>query len=118
MFKDKDRKEILELFKGYNYSYENGINDALFKTRVLSNIFSASSIQIYSYFLGVILCDEVKYILKKNPDFIFIGGKKELKVGLFYLLRSLTKTKVFMLTDKDVEMSPIKGIIEIYEYKD
>ena len=47
------------LLEGYNYCKYNGMNDALFKVRVLKNIFNWNYDQIYSFFLGVILCGEI-----------------------------------------------------------
>ena len=104
------------LKQGFSYCYTNGINDSLFKTRILSSFSHASKTEIYSYFLGVILCDEIKYILKKYAKNIYIGGRKQIKEALFILLKYLTKNNVIMLTDDVVDSSCVKGIIKIFEY--
>lgn len=48
------------LIIGYNYCEQNGLNESLFKVRILKNIFSADLTAAYSFFIGAILHDEVK----------------------------------------------------------
>lgn len=105
------------LLKGYYYALNNGINDALFKVRILKNVFSASSSEAYSFFLGTVLCDEIKYIINCNSPKITIGGKKQIKEALSVLLKSLCDSEIETLTEEQVQNSNINGIIKIYEYK-
>jgi len=104
------------LLMGYDYALKNGINEALFKVRILKNIFSKSDSLVYSFFLGVILCDEIKYILDSKIDNITIAGKKQIKEATTILLKKLSDAKVTMLTDYEVDISSFIGLIKIYEF--
>lgn len=104
------------LLKGYNYSKKFGINEALFKTRVLKNLFGESSQKVYSFFLGIILCDEIKSILKANPTKIVIGGKKQIKEAMYWLLSIPTTSEIILLTDEAVDASSALGAVKIFEY--
>ena len=67
------------LIIGYNYCEQNGLNESLFKVRILKNIFSADLTAAYSFFIGAILHDEVKRTISFKEKKIVIGGKKQLK---------------------------------------
>ena len=105
------------LYEGYNYCLKNGINDALFKVRVLKNLFGKNPNEIYNFYLGVILCDEIKYILSDNPEKIVIGGKKQIKDATAILLKKLTNAQIITVTDNDVANSSALGAVKIYEYE-
>jgi 2-dehydro-3-deoxygalactonokinase len=107
-------KEYLE--KGYEYCKENGINEALFKVRILKNLFGATSEQCYGFFLGVALCGEIEKILKANAPAIVIGGKKQLKEATAYLLSKYSSSAIKQLSEEEVNSSSSLGAIRIYEY--
>ena len=104
------------LLKGYNYCSDFGINDALFKVRVLKNMFGENSKNVYSFYLGIILHDEIKEILKLNPKKIIIGGKKQIKEAMYNLLSTLNKSEIIVLADNIVDNSSALGAVKIYEY--
>lgn len=104
------------LLRGYNYCLKNGINDALFKVRILKNIFKKEPSEIYNFFMGIILCDEVQYVLGQNPPKIVIGGKQQIKEALATILRELTSAQVVEIPENEVAASSSLGMIRIYEH--
>lgn len=108
-------KELL--LKGFDYCSKDGINKALFKIRILKNIFGYQGQDIYSFFMGVILCDEIQYILKTNPEKIVIGGKKQFKEAICMILEEKSKKSVQCISDDEVDISSVVGMIRIYESK-
>lgn len=105
------------LIKGYKYCNEFGINEALFKVRILKNIYSESSENIYSFFLGAVLNGEIEKILKRPEETVVIGGKKQIKKATAYILNETSDKTVVVLSDEIVENSVVSGQIKIYEYK-
>ena len=104
------------LLKGYHYCQKHGINEALFKVRVLGNLFGADKTQLYSFFMGVVLCDEVKEVLKINPQKITVGGKRQIKEATVKLLKVLSNAEVVCASDNDVDTSSTLGAVRIFEY--
>ncbi len=105
------------LTKGYEYCKENGINESLFKVRILKNLFKATPCQCYGFFLGVALCGEIEKIIKANAPTVVIGGKKQLKDATAYLLKKYSSSVVKVLSDEEVNSSSTFGAIKIYEYQ-
>lgn len=105
------------LLKGYGYCSEHGINEALFKTRVLKNTFKKNRSEVYSFFLGVVLCGEVGYILKKNPQKVTVAGNKALKEPTALLLSELCEAEIVTVPEDEVATSTALGMIRIFEYK-
>lgn len=112
---DRVNKEYL--IKGFEYSQKFGINEALFKVRILGNLFNKSSVQLYSFYMGVVLSDEIVSILKENPERIVIGGKKQIKIPMEILLNEFSHSEVILVSDLDVNSSSVLGAIKIYENK-
>ena len=117
---DLSQTEIDEeyLIKGYEYCEEKEINFALFKTRILKNIFLCTDREIYSFFLGVVLRGEIKEIIKSKAQKIVIGGKAQIKNATAILLRSLCGKETVCVCDERVNTAPSLGAIKIYEYTD
>ena len=105
-----------ELMQGYNYCLKNGINEALFKVRILKNLFKKGPAETYNFYMGVILCHEVGYVLAQNPPKIVIGGKKQFKESLAVILGELTDAVVVQIPEEEVDASSSLGMIRIYEY--
>lgn len=103
------------LLKGYEYCTGKGVNEALFKVRILKNIFNCSDLKVYSFYMGVILCGEVDAVLKINPPKVVIGGKKQLKEALALLIESKSDCEVVCVSDCVVDKSSVLGMIRIYE---
>ena len=104
------------LLKGYDYCKKQGINEALFKTRVLDTIFKASREALYSFYLGVILAYEVIKIIESNPEKITVGGKKQIKEALVLILKNRTDAEIISLPDDIVDNCVSLGAVKIFEY--
>lgn len=103
------------LYNGFSYCREHGINEALFKVRILKNHFSASEAVCYGFLLGVILCGEAEAILKAPERTVVIGGQKQLREALAELLRRIGKKKLHVLSDGKVAASTVIGAVRIFE---
>ncbi len=108
-----DKKYLLS---GFNYCEQYGINEALFKVRVLKNIFKAEPAEIYSFYMGIILCDEIKAILSYKAAKIIIGGKKYIKEPTAVLLGELCKAEIITVPDSAVDDSCVIGMVRIYTF--
>lgn len=104
------------LNRGFLYCKENGINKALFKVRILKNMLNAADDEVYSFFTGAVLCGEITEILKLKAAKIIIGGKKQLRLALFELLKNNTDCGVVCLSDETARNAAAFGMLKIYEY--
>jgi len=102
------------LLLGYRYANEVGINKALFKARILKNLHGISKNKVYSYFIGVVICDEIREILKYDEDTVIIGGKSQLKVATGKILQAVSNKRVVVLSDKEVDESVSRGLLKIF----
>ena len=105
------------LLQGFRYALENGINKAVFKTRVQKNMFGATPLQSTSYFRGVILCDEVREILRYDVPTVVLGGKKQMREATAAILRAVSDKRVICLSDEAVDASVTKGQLRVYYAK-
>ena len=103
--------------KGYNYCSKKGLNEALFKVRVLKNIFQETNSRIYSFFLGAILHGEVQYILNSDAKKIVVGGNEFLKDAVTILLKEYVDGDIVCLSTEKVDSSVPIGLVKIYEYE-
>ena len=103
------------LLNGFDCCSENGINESLFKVRILKNIFKCNEKQIYSFFMGIILKDEIESIIKKKPVNVTIGGRKQFKEAIAKILAKRTSINVNTISEEAVEQSSFKGMVKIYE---
>lgn len=110
----KINKEYLLL--GYDYAKSAGINKALFKVRILKNSFNASKEEVYSFFVGIILCDDILNILKENAETVVLGGREQIKNAMALILKDRTNKNIIELDEKIVDNSTAMGIVKIYEY--
>lgn len=106
------------LMYGFKYTEENGINDALFKVRILNNIFKRSPVEIYNFYIGTILCNEIVYILKHNADKIILGGNRVIKTHMSALLNNLSNAEIYVVSDEEAKNAPAIGAVRIYEYSE
>lgn len=105
------------LRKGYEYCRTNGINAALFKARVLDKLYSQTSAQVYSFFMGAVLCGEIDRILQKKPKRIILSGRTEIKEAMAVLLTAAASAAVEMIRDEEAEQATRYGAIKIYEHR-
>jgi 2-keto-3-deoxy-galactonokinase len=105
------------LLSGYEAAEKSGLYEALFKVRIKKALFNKNKEECYSFFLGVMLMEEVSSIRRSSVKRVVIGGKPELREPLAYLLRCKTTVDVIALTDKECENATALGAVLIYEYK-
>ena len=102
------------LMMGYEYASKQGVNKALFKTRVLKNHCGATPVQCTSFFRGVILCDEIREILRCGADTVVLGGKRQMREATAEILTRLGGKRVICLDEQTVESSVTRGQLRIY----
>ena len=103
------------LERGYEYAKERGINEALFKTRILKNLFGATPTACYSFFLGAVLADELTAILESATQTVVLGGKPQLRDAMAALLQTRCQKRVLTVSDEAVALSTSRGMIRVYE---
>jgi 2-dehydro-3-deoxygalactonokinase len=103
------------LLKGYDYAKSAGINKALFKVRILKNIFGCSKEEIYSFFMGIVLCDEIEVIIRDEAKTVVLGGKAQIKKAMAVILKEKSDKNIVELDAKTVDCSTSVGMIRIYE---
>lgn len=103
------------LQKGYLASKEYGLNAALFKVRSLSKFSNVSSIQILSFFIGVILSPEIENIIKSPAKRVVIGGKSQLKEPTALLLKMNSSKQIEKVSSELATNATVYGAVKIYE---
>ena len=106
------------LTEGYDYANEYGINEALLKTRTLQGLMKKDKNYLYSFFMGVILCDEIKAILMLSEKKVIISGRAEIKSALATLLRAVADKEIIELDKETIDSSTVRGAVKIYEYNE
>ena len=104
------------LFEGYRYAEAHGVNEALFKTRVLTNVFMKDAAYTYSFFLGAVLQGEIRAILAMPEERIVIGGRKQLRRAMAHLLSAVSDKRITEPDDDTVDSSTARGAVRIFEY--
>ncbi len=103
------------LFDGYEYASKHGINEALFKCRVLHTIYKSNRDEIYSFYMGAVLCDEIKAIIASDAQRVILGGNNAIKNTMAVLLKKYSDKEIIVLNDTEVALSTVLGAIRIYE---
>ena len=104
------------LLKGYDYAESAGINKALFKVRIMKNNFNHSKEEVYSFFMGIVLCNEILNIIKEETETVVLGGKEQIKRAMALILKEKTNKNIIELDEKTVNYSTSIGMIKIYEH--
>lgn len=102
------------LIMGYKYCEKHGINEALFKTRILDMLFSCTPAQRMGFFTGVILYGEISRIIKLSQKRVIIAGKRELKYSMTHLLEHFSQKEVICVSDTAANNAPALGAVKIY----
>lgn len=103
------------LQKGYLASKEHGINAALFKVRSLNKFFNVSSVQLLSFFIGIMLSSEIENIIKSSANRIVIGGKSQLKEPTALLLKMNSSKQIEKVSNELATNATVYGAVRIYE---
>ncbi len=107
----------LYLKRGCEYASEHGVNEAMFKTRILKNMFGAEKNECYSFLMGAVLSSEVAAINKSEEKRVILCGQKQFRRALGVLLENYSDKDVTILTDEEVDSSTALGAVKVYEYK-
>lgn len=103
------------LLKGHDCAHEEGINKALFKTRVLKNFFDCDKRQVYSFFLGVALRADIAQIIQNNAKTVVLGGRRQIRDAMAAILNQRNSKRVILVDENTVDMSNSRGAIRIFE---
>jgi len=112
-----EKLDTSHLEHGFSYAKAHGINEALFKTRILKNLFGKNESECYSFFLGAVLLDEIRTIIGSSAETVVIGGKRQIKEAIAYLVGKYLDKRTVVLTDAEVDRSTTLGMIKIFEAK-
>ncbi len=94
------------------------MNAALFKTRILKNIFHRNECDTYSFFMGALLQSEIDEIIQAPENNVIIAGRQQIKTTMTILLRLLSDKTVMCVSDETAENAPSMGAVKIYECKE
>ena len=109
--------DVEHLLLGYSYALEKGLNNALFKVRILKNVMKKSPQEVYSFFIGATLSGEIREILSLDTKRVVIGGRAQIKNATAIILQRFSDKEIIVLDDKMVDCSTSVGVIKIFEYK-
>ncbi len=112
-FKEFDAAALLS---GYDAAEMLGLNDALFKVRIMKNLFNKSDLDCYSFFIGAVMHSEVNSLKNSGAKKAVIGGKEQLRESFATILRNRTSLEVITLSDTVTEKASAIGAIRIFEY--
>lgn len=103
------------LLAGYDAAVQNGISAALFKTRIMKNLFCAGKRACYSFFLGALLSDEIRSLENSGARRVLVAGKPALRLPTELLLEKRTEIKIAACPEAAIENASAFGVIEIYK---
>lgn len=104
------------LQKGYIYAKENGVNAAFFKVRILKIVFGCEERQIFGFFMGAALSQEIENIIRSTAQKVIIGGKMQLKAPMKQLLEANCDKDIITVADEITDNAAAFGAVRIYEY--
>ncbi len=102
------------LLNGYEYCLAHGINETLFKVRVLKNVLSADEAEIYSFFVGAVLTGELQNIIKSNSKGIVISGQSSLSNAMYAILKKHCDKDITLVDPETVNNSTVLGALKIF----
>lgn len=105
------------LKKGFLYCKEKGINEALFKTRVLDTLFHEDAAARYSFFMGAVMCGEVLRVIEMQPKKAMIAGKEQLKKITEILLTAFSDIDVVCVGKEEASAAPALGAVAVFEFQ-
>jgi 2-dehydro-3-deoxygalactonokinase len=112
---NQSAKDTAYLQKGYLFSKEHGISEALFKVRSLKMFLNCNDTEIFSFYIGAILAPEIDSIIKSSATTVFVGGKTELKVPIAELLRLNSTKNIEIISAEIADNATAYGCVRIYE---
>ena len=110
---DIDTIDENSLKNGYAYTSEHGINEGLFKVRILKNFMGADDESVYSFFMGVVLHDEISNIIDLDAENVYLAGKEQIKNAMVLLLKEFSDKNVVSVPADICENASSAGMIKI-----
>lgn len=99
---------------GCNYCRNNGMNQTIFKVRMLKNFLKVNDKQLVNFYVGAVLANDVDKITKDiTGGKIVIGGSMPLRGAFYSLIKAGTDREVICLSDETVEMCTSVGAMKI-----
>lgn len=105
------------LLRGYDAAAKNGLGAALFKTRIMKNLFAESPLACYSFFLGALLADEIQSLARGEARKVLIAGKPSLRDPMLTLIEKRTDLAAVPCDADATENASVLGAIRIFEYE-
>lgn len=109
-----DELDADALRAGYRCCRERGINEAIFKVRVLDKQLSKKAPERYGFFLGCVLCGEVERLLSYPAETVVIAGQRQLKKAMCILLADSGR-RVVEVADDVAATATFRGMVKIFE---
>lgn len=103
------------LLRGFDYAVTHGLNEALFKVRVLKKLFGAEKVQVYSFFLGAVLSAEIMSLKGEKCLRVIIGGKPQLRNAMITIISNRLSADVIDAGDAS-DFATAIGAVNIAEY--
>ena len=103
------------LLRGYDAAVRDGLSAALFKTRIMKNLFSEGKRSTYSFFLGALLSDEIKSLKASGARRVLVAGKASLRLPTECLLRHRTDIEIVGCPESVIENASALGVISVFE---
>lgn len=113
-FESFDEKSLSD---GFEHALKNGINETLFKCRIMDILFGKSQSEIYSFCLGAVLSGELSRIANVNADSFVFGGKRTLRIPESFLFEKYFGKTTVCLDDSVCSNAAPLGAVKIYENK-
>ena len=104
------------LIRGCDFAAQEGMLAALFKVRIMKNLFAADKKACYSFFLGALLSDEIRSLRKYGKKCVLVAGKPSLRFATEFLLRHGSAAELVTCPEVAIENASAMGVIEIYKY--
>ena len=80
-------------------------------------MFSKTKSEIYSFFMGVLLCDEIDQIISNNSEKLIIGGKKQIRDAEVLILKHKSDCEINIISETEAENANALGMVKIFEYR-
>lgn len=104
------------LLQGFDCCDRMGLNRSLFKVRTRDTLFGRSDDEIYSFFLGCVLCEELKGLRLCADLPVTVGGRSRLRDAICLLLKERFSIVPERVSDEAVDASVALGAVRIFEY--
>ena len=104
------------LLSGYDHVRSFGINRTLFHTRIMDNILGGTAEELYSFYLGAVLCEEVAALADCKKQ-IYVCGQRNIRKSIIFLIKNRLSLTVNEISDSESELAATVGAIKIFEYE-